>query len=103
MAKYDLVDGGIAATFLDGPKKGHVGVVDIDREGAPVASLTFLTDLVYTRAAKVKVDAVNAMGQAVAYRGVAYRVEPRCGFMVRMQQEIEAAVADSQAGKVETQ
>lgn len=100
---YDLIDGGIPATFIDGPKKGHVGVVDMDRGGAPVETLTFLTDLVYVRVRKCRVAAIDAQGARQSYKGIAYRVDPQCGFMARMKREVDAAVQAARAGMVDTQ
>jgi len=102
MAQYDILDGGIPATFTDGPKMGHVGVVTAT-DGMPPAHLTFLDDLVYTRHAKAKVEATDAYGQPHRYRGVTYKAEPGCPFMVRMRAEINQAQRDLDAGRVETQ
>lgn len=105
MPKFDVIDGGIPAAFADGPKKGHVGVVNMDREGAPPPSLTFLTDLVYVRAKRGKVKALDAYQQPVKYDGVIYRVDTTCGFMVRMRQEVDQALVENgfKPGEVETQ
>lgn len=102
MSKYDDVDGGVACTFLDGPKKGHLGVVSMVGQ-APPAELTFLGDLVYRRHDRRKIDCLDANGAKVVYRGVTYKVDPQCAFMVRMRFEVDQAVADSKAGKVEIQ
>lgn len=100
--RYDLIDGGIPATFLDGPKVGHLGVVTPD-EDVPPRTLVFLDDLVYVRAHRMKVDAHDANGQPRRYRGVGYRVDPACGFVRRMNIQIQLAKDMLAAGEVETQ
>lgn len=98
---FDLVDGGIAATFKDGPKKDHVGVVT-PTDGMPPASLTFLEDLVYLREKRVRVHAIDGMtGQPVTYRGVRYTVDPRCGFMDKTRLAVQEAVAERTAQEIE--
>lgn len=100
MSKFDTVDGGIPAIFQDGPKAGHMGVVT-PIQNTPPAELRFLEDLVYRRHKAVKVDAKNIHGQDVRYRGVAYRVDPGCGFVARMNAEIAKAQQDLADGRVE--
>jgi hypothetical protein len=101
MSKFDTVDGGIPATFLDGPKAGHLGVVTPVGK-TPPAELRFLDDLVYRRFKPTKIDALNIHGQQVQYRGVSYRVDPGCGFVARMNAEIAKAQHDLDTGRVET-
>jgi hypothetical protein len=40
--------------------------------------------------------------RAVTYRGVSYRVDPRCGFMVRVKQAVTMTAAERDAGRLET-
>lgn len=100
---YDVIDGGIPATFLDGPKAGHVGVVDPD-DDVPPATLDFMDGrLIYVRHSKHKIRALDAEGQAQRYRGVAYKVDKRCPFMVQMRFEIAKSKAELAAGRVDVQ
>jgi hypothetical protein len=98
---FDPVDGGIAATFVDGPKQGHVGVVTPE-DGMPPRTLSFLNDLVYVRHERCKVRAVDGMtGQPVKYRGVNYRMDPTCGFAMLVKVADEEAKAEGTAQAIE--
>lgn len=91
---FDRVDGGIPALFLDGPKKGHVGVVTPDHLDQPPASLSFLHgQVIYQRKAKTKVKGRAATGQARRYDGVSYALAPDCPIakdMERLEAEAKA-------------
>jgi hypothetical protein len=98
---FDPVDGGIAATFADGPKQGHLGVVTAT-DGMPPATLTFLEDLVYLRHKRAKVKAIDGMtGQPVTYRGVVYRMDPKCGFVAKIRLADREAKAEGTAQAIE--
>lgn len=94
---FDIVDDGIPATFVDGPKQGHVGVVNPD-DGLPPKTLEFFDgSLVYVRQGKAKVKAGDAFGNPRTYKGVAYRVDKTCRFMAEVKKELLEAAADRAA------
>lgn len=98
---FDIVDGGIPATFIDGPKQGHVGVVN-PTDGMPPPSLTFQEDLVYERTGKTKVRAIDGMtNQPVTYQGVGYRMAKRCGFAIRLNYELRQVAEERTAQQIE--
>lgn len=100
--KFDDVDGGVAAVFEDGPKKGHVGVVNRDGTGTPVEHLTFMDGaLVYTRTRPRHVKGEDLIrGGRRRYLGVGYRMDPRCPLALQVQQGEDEVHA--QAGVVES-
>lgn len=103
MSKFDIVDDGIPATFIDGPKEGHVGVVNPE-EGMPPKTLQFFEgSLIYVRHGKTKVKAADAGGRPQSYKGVAYRVDKTCPFMQEVRKELLAAAADRAGHGMEIQ
>lgn len=92
MAHFDVVDGGIPTTFTNGPKEGHLGVVT-PTDGVPPRTLHFLEGLIYVRVGKRTIEAVDAHGRDVRYKGVEYTMDPRCPFA----QEMRRALLEQQA------
>lgn len=104
MAVFDRVDGGIPATFLDGPKAGHVGVVTPVND-MPPKTLGFYdgNSLIYKRHAKAKVTALDGLsGETRRYRGVSYRVDPDCDFMREVAKQVAEAKIEKALGRVDT-
>lgn len=98
--KFDIVDGGIPAVFLDGPKQGHSGVVT-PVDGTPPRYLRFLGGLlIYERHSKRKVDGIDPYdGQPVRFRGVAYRMDPDCHTAQEVRRvDREALIESGEAG-----
>jgi hypothetical protein len=92
---FDYVDGGIAAMFLDGPHQGNVVTADKGDDGFPPRRLRPTEGLFYDRANRMKVRALDAEGVLQTYRGIGYRVDRNCPFMV----ELRAQLAEQAAKK----
>jgi hypothetical protein len=88
---FDRVDGGIPTLFLDGPKKGQVGVVTPSAHGQPPESLVFIDgQLLYLRRGKAKMTATDPIsGGRRRVKGVTYEMDPQC----RIAHEVRAIEA----------
>jgi hypothetical protein len=100
---FDLIDGGIPATFTDGPKQGHVGVVTDTGDGPPKALHFINNTLTYIRKGRAKVEVLDTMtGRPRKAKGVAYSVDPKCAFMLEVRREVKATEVERTAGRIET-
>jgi hypothetical protein len=78
---FDRIDGGIASGFMDGPKKGQVGVVTVNAHGQPPEYLDFLEDnsLRYLRRTHGRFTVTDPVsGKRRRVTGVVYKMDPEC-------------------------
>lgn len=81
MTAFERIDGGIATVFLDGPKKGQVGVVTPGVHGEPPERLAFLegNSLIYLRHGQKRLTGTDPItGKRRRLTGVSYKMDPQC-------------------------
>jgi hypothetical protein len=99
-AQFDLVDGGVATVFVDGPKKGQMGVVTPERDGAPPPIICFMPGnaLIYQRVGRVMLTANDGVRRR-RVRGVSYKMDPTCHLAKEAARvDMEALVESGQMG-----